>query len=209
MRTRIKICGITRSEDAEAAIAAGADAVGFVLWPGSPRAITAEAAAGLVREAALVARVGVFVNAEAGDVAAAVRVAGLNAVQLHGDEDVDGYAICGAPIIKAIGLRTQADVERALALPPGVTVLVDAADDERRGGTGRRANWALAARIAAARPVVLSGGLNADNVAEAIARVRPWAVDVSSGVEASPGLKDPRAIAAVCRAVARADRGEL
>jgi len=209
MRTRIKICGITRAEDAAAAIAAGADAIGFVFWPGSPRVVTAAAAAGIAREAPVVARVGVFVNAEPREVVAAVRIAGLSAVQLHGDEDVEAYAGCGAPLIKAIAVSSEADVERALALPAGVTVLVDAADDERRGGTGRRAHWALAARIAAARPVMLAGGLNADNVGVAIAKVHPWAVDVSSGVETRPGVKDARAIAAVCRAVAESDRGEL
>jgi phosphoribosylanthranilate isomerase len=120
---------------------------------------------------------------------------------LHGDEDALRYDDVGARLLKSIALAGDADVDRAAALPPDVTPIVDASDQVRRGGTGQRANWHLAARLAAARAVVLAGGLNPDNVAEAIALVDPAAVDVSSGVEAAPGLKDPDRLAAFLDAV--------
>jgi phosphoribosylanthranilate isomerase len=201
----VKICGITGQEDALTAIRAGADAIGFVFWPGSPRVIPAAAAASIARGVAIVARVGVFVNSSPDSVASIVREAGLDAVQLHGDERPADYLGCGAPVIKVIRVSTDADVERALAIDPGVTLLIDAIDSERRGGTGQLANWRLAGRVAQARPVMLAGGLTPANVGEAIAEVHPWAIDVSSGVERAPGQKDPAAIAAFCAAVRRAD----
>ena len=207
MRTRVKICGITRPEDAAAAVAAGADALGFVFWQGSPRAIApADAAAISVALPALVTRAGVFVNATPEEVRQVVRVARLDVVQLHGDERVDDYMTCGAPLIRAIGLESASDVERALACPPHVTVLIDASDRVRRGGTGQRADWRLARRVSDVRPVMLAGGLTPQNVGEAIRTVRPWAIDVSSGVEASPGRKDPALIRDVFAAVAAADQ---
>ena len=205
MKTRVKICGITRDEDAQAAIRAGADAIGFVMWPASPRAVSASQAAGIAAEAGMVARVGVFVNPTRDEVVEAVRHARLDAVQLHGDERVDDFLGCGAPLIKAVKLGSDADVDRALALPAEVAVLVDTVDADRHGGTGRIANWALARSVASRRRVMLAGGLNPANVGQAIAEVRPWAVDVSSGVERAPGLKDPAAIVAFCEAVERAN----
>lgn len=206
MRTRVKICGIARDEDARAAVAAGVDALGFVFWASSPRAIAPGAAAELAAGApALVTRVGVFVDATPEQVSQAVRDARLDAVQLHGAERVEDYANCGAPLIKAVAVETDADVARALAYPAHVTVLVDASDRERRGGTGQLANWMLARRVAASRPIVLAGGLTEANVREAIRVVRPWAIDLSSGVESSPGRKSAEKIRAVVRAVAVAD----
>jgi phosphoribosylanthranilate isomerase len=205
VKTRVKICGITRDEDAHAAIRAGANAIGFVMWQSSPRAVTADQAAAIAAEAGMVARVGVFVDPTRDEVVEAVRHARLDAVQLHGDEQVDDFLGCGAPIIKAVRLGSEADVDRVLALPAGVTVLVDTQDPDRHGGTGRVANWALARSVASRRRVMLAGGLNSGNVARAIAEVRPWAVDVSSGVERAPGLKDPAAIVAFCHAVERAN----
>ncbi|HUL73010.1 MAG TPA: phosphoribosylanthranilate isomerase [Vicinamibacterales bacterium] len=191
MRPRVKICGITRVEDAALAARLGADALGFVFWPESPRAIS-PAAARLVAAAVppLVARVGVFVNASPAEVADVARRVGLDAVQLHGDEPAEAYASVPARLIKAVVLHDEGDVDRAAALPPHVTPLVDAADRAQRGGTGRLADWQRAADLARRRPVMLAGGLTAENVADAIRLVRPWAVDVSSGVETTPGVKN-------------------
>jgi phosphoribosylanthranilate isomerase len=199
---RVKVCGITRREDAELAVRLGAAAIGFVFWPSSPRVIAPEAAraigAGLP---SLVVRVGVFVNAPVAEVARVAREAGLDAVQLHGDEDVSQYASVPARVIKAVTAESDADVASALALPPHVTPLVDAHDPELRGGTGRRARWTGAAAIASQRGVILAGGLVAGNVADAIAAVRPWALDVSSGVEDAPGIKSAERLEAFFAAV--------
>jgi phosphoribosylanthranilate isomerase len=202
MSPRIKICGITRLEDAEAAVELGVHALGFVFWPESPRAITRDAAHAIARRLPPhVARVGVFVNAPVDQVLATVRDVGLDVVQLHGDEDAHEFARVPAQLIKSVALEDASAVARALALPPPVTPLVDAADRVRRGGTGRAANWPAAAHIAASRPIILAGGLSAANVAEAIAAVRPWGVDVSSGVESAPGRKSLEKLTAFCRAV--------
>lgn len=189
-RIRAKVCGITRREDAVLAVDEGADAVGFILWEGSPRAVTARIAGEISRALpAFVTRVGVFVNAPPEVIEAAVREAALDAVQLHGDERPELYAGLGTHLVKAVALSDDAQVTMAAAMPAAVTLLVDAADRQRRGGTGRTADWTRAARLAAGRPVILAGGLTAGNVADAVRRVRPWAVDVSSGVEASVGRK--------------------
>jgi phosphoribosylanthranilate isomerase len=207
VRTRVKICGITRAQDAMAAVRAGADALGFVMWPGSPRQVTPAQALAIARDVpALVTRVGVFVDETPRAVAAAVRAAGLHAVQLHGDEDPERYRSCGATLIKAVSLVDAADVARALASADDVTLLVDARDIVRRGGTGRLANWSLARTLARARPILLAGGLDAGNVGAAIRAVRPWGVDVSSGVETAPGRKSTRKITALMARIAKADR---
>ena len=191
MRPRVKICGLTRREDAELAIALGADAIGLVFWPASPRVVTPEQARDVVRDLPRhVTRVGVFVNASPSEVASVVRAVDLDAIQLQGDEALADYASIAARIVRAMPLERDEDVETAAALPTHVTVLVDAADRARRGGTGQRANWTHAATLARQRPIMLAGGLSAENVADAVRLVQPWAVDVSSGVEASPGIKD-------------------
>jgi phosphoribosylanthranilate isomerase len=192
-RPRVKICGLTRWEDADLAVRLGADALGFVLWDRSPRHIAAaEVAAIAARLPPFVTRVGVAVDVPAARLKAMAEEAALDAVQLHGDESVSAYLGTARRVIKAVSLEQEEDVAAALALPAEVTVLVDAADRTRRGGTGQRANWTLAAEIARARPVVLAGGLTAETVGEAIDCVRPWAVDVSSGVEDAPGIKSAR-----------------
>jgi phosphoribosylanthranilate isomerase len=189
-RLRVKICGLTRVEDARLAVELGADAVGFILWPTSPRFIEPERAAAIARALPpFVARVGVFVNSAADDVRRTADLVGLHAVQLHGDERAEEFAGVGRPVMKAVSLSGDEDVRDAVNLPPSVTVLVDAVDREKRGGTGRRADWDRAAAVARVRPIVLAGGLSADTVEEAVARVAPWAIDVSSGVEDKPGLK--------------------
>jgi tryptophan synthase beta subunit len=190
----VKICGITREEDARLAVDLGASAVGFVFWPASPRFISPERARAIAdRLPPFVSTVGVFVDQPLGDVRAAARVARLSAVQLHGRETPENVADLGLRVIKAV----QADAESLAGLaawPEAATVLVDATDARHRGGTGVRADWAIAARMAAVRPIILAGGLAPDNVAEAIRAVRPVGVDVSSGVEQSPGVKDPAAM---------------
>ncbi len=185
----IKICGITRHEDARFAIACGARALGFVFWPESPRVIDPSRAGAII--AALppfVTPVGVFVNQPAAYVNEVAVAARLGAVQLHGDETAEYAGQIERPVLKAIAPESNADAIDQW--PSQVTLLLDAHDPVRRGGTGRTVNWARAAAIAALRPVVLAGGLTADNVAEAIARVHPFGIDVSSGVESAPGVKD-------------------
>jgi phosphoribosylanthranilate isomerase len=204
VRTRVKICGITRAEDAGLAAAAGADAIGFVFWPKSPRVVTPAQAASIWTTGALVARVGVFVNESPAIVRDIVRAARLTAVQLHGDEQVEEYLSCGAPLIKAVSVADAASVSAAAELPANVTVMVDASDDVRRGGTGQLANWARAADLARVRPIILAGGLTPANVPDAIRDVRPWAVDVSSGVETAPGIKDAARLMALFDAIGTA-----
>jgi len=206
VRTRVKICGITRPEDAALAVALGADAVGFVLWAASPRALTAAKASAIGTTGRFSVRIGVFVNAPPPEVAEAVRAARLAAVQLHGDEDVSDYAQVGAPIIKAVTLAGPDDVAKALQLPAEITVLVDASDSVKRGGTGKLADWSLAREVSDARPVILAGGLSASNVGGAIRAVRPWGIDVSSGVEEAPGVKSPERMRALFAALAAVDR---
>ena len=189
-RPRVKVCGITRVADARMAIELGADAIGFVFWADSPRAISPESAKEIARGLPRhVTRVGVFVDAAPDTMTAVVRDATLTAAQLHGSEDVRLFAACGVPLIKAVSLNDEHDVEVAAALPATVTVLVDAHAPVARGGTGKQADWTFASRLASRRPVILAGGLNRDNVTSAIDAVNPWAIDVSSGVEDAPGIK--------------------
>jgi phosphoribosylanthranilate isomerase len=201
-RMFVKICGITRREDADAAVDAGANALGFVFWPNSPRFVDPYRARAIVASLPpFVTAVGLFVNQPAEYVNGVASLVRLGAVQLHGDETVADAAQIVRPIIKSIGVSTAAAepisasaapsaVSIVSAWPPNVIVLVDAHDPDRRGGTGRTVDWTAAASIAAARQTLLAGGLTPDNVADAIARVRPFGVDVSSGVEQSPGIKD-------------------
>ena len=188
----VKVCGITRPEDAALAVELGASAVGLVFWPRSPRAVTVDAARRIT--GALppsIAAVGVFVNAAPSEVEHVVQTAGLTAVQLHGDEDAAAYVTCAAQVIKALAVGPAFAPAHVAALPQGVSVLLDAHDPGRRGGTGRTVDWTAAAAAACVRPIILSGGLTAGNVGQAVATVGPDAVDVSSGVESAPGLKDP------------------
>lgn len=184
----VKICGITREADAREAVALGAAAIGFVFWPNSPRFIDPYRARRLARGLpAFVTPVGVFVNQPATYVNAVSSLVGLGAVQLHGDETpayADGIR---RPIIRAVGAHA---LEEARQWPEAVVLLVDAHDPVHRGGTGRTSDWRVAADLASRRRVLLSGGLNADNVGAGIAAVRPFGVDVSSGVEVAPGVKD-------------------
>lgn len=193
MKLFVKICGITRIQDAEVAAGLGASALGFVLWPGSPRYLAPEAVkniAGVVPPG--VAKVGVFVDQPLDDVVSAMEVAGLDVAQLHGSESVAycrDLAVRVPRIIKSVAIGNGSpDVA---GFDPDITLLVDAYDAGRRGGTGKTVNWDSAREIAAARRTILAGGLNAANVKLAVRSVRPYGVDVSSGVESSPGIKDP------------------
>ena len=202
MTPRIKVCGITRVEDAATAAELGVAAVGFVFWPRSPRRISIETAreiGGILPP--FVARIGVFVDMPADDVVRIVDDARLDGVQLHGDEKTDPYRHLKARLIKAVTLDSDTDVKAAATLPAHVTVLVDATDRVRRGGTGRVADWTNAAALAAQRPIILAGGLTAATVGDAIRQVRPWAVDVSSGVESAPGVKSRERLEAFFAAV--------
>ena len=191
----LKICGITRLSDALHAVKHGAGALGFVFWPQSPRCISPERAARII--AALppdVDAVGVFVNESVDGIRAVVAQTGISAVQLHGDE-TPGYAdALGWPVLRAITVD-QAE-HAAAAWPPETMFLMDAGDPVRRGGTGLLVDWQQAAASAArGRRIVLAGGLTPDNVAGAIDMVRPFGVDVSSGVEDAPGVKNSDKVA--------------
>ena len=211
MRPRVKICGIRRLEDAALACELGADAVGFVFWPESPRFIDPYRARRIVSLLPpFVTPVGVFVNQPADHVAAVAGVARLGAVQLHGDELLGPFDRSPLRIIKAVAVTDGFDPESALAgLPARVTVLLDAHDPIRRGGTGQSIDWKLAAGASRIRPIALSGGLTADNVGEAITEVNPYAIDVSSGVESAPGVKDGRALRRFFEAVHQASHATM
>lgn len=205
-RTRIKVCGLTRAEDAIAAVEAGADACGFI-FAASPRRVTIAEAA---RLAALVppgvARVGVFVDAEPGFVDEAVRVAGLTSVQFSGRESPQACSAAGLPVIKAVPVGTDFGWE---AVEPyrghASALLLDTYDPQRAGGTSRAFDWRRTGEPPGWAPCFVAGGLNPDNVGSAIRILRPYAVDVSSGVESSPGVKDQEKIHAFCAAVRSTD----
>lgn len=192
----VKICGITRVEDADAAVVAGAGAIGFVFWPRSPRFIDPYRARAIAaRLPPFVTPVGLFVNQAREHVNAVASLVRLGAVQLHGDESPEFAASIEAPVIRALS------VNQVGAWPAETTLLLDAHDPVQRGGTGRTIDWTAAAAIAAQRRVLLAGGLTPENVADAIARVRPFGIDVSSGVERSPGVKDHQRLRALFEAV--------
>ena len=199
----IKICGITREADAERAVEHGANALGFVFWPQSPRYVTPDRAANIRRRLPPeLLTVGVFVNQSIDDVTRVAREAGVSTIQLHGDETPAYAAELGNAIWRALSVG-HGDEELA-SWPTDVTILLDTCDPVRRGGTGMTIDWDEAAIVARQRRVVLAGGLTPDNVEEAIERVRPAGVDVSSGVEQSPGVKD---VSKMMRFIERARAG--
>jgi phosphoribosylanthranilate isomerase len=204
-RTRIKICGITREADLEAAVEAGADAVGFVLWPRSPRYISIERAAQLARRLpAFVMPVGLFVNASVDEIQAAKSAISQLLLQFHGDEAPSACDAAGHPYLRAARMAAGFDLlDFASQYPNAQAILLDA-HVEGYGGGGKVFDWSLIPPNVP-RPVVLSGGLHAGNVTEGILQVRPWAVDVSSGVEQAKGIKDAAAIRRFCEAVREAD----
>ena len=199
--TRVKICGVTNIEDALLAAELGATAIGMVFWAGSPRFVEVRQAKAIVAALPpLVSAVGVFVD-QPEHAAHVAHEIGLGAVQFHGDEFPGTYRDFPFRVIKAVTVRDASAREEAAAVPAGATVLLDAHDRVKRGGTGRVIDWSIAAMIARERQVILSGGLNADNVADAIAIVAPYAIDVSSGVELVFGRKDPAKLRALFAAV--------
>jgi phosphoribosylanthranilate isomerase len=210
---KIKFCGLTSLPDAELAADAGAWAVGLIFWPGSPRRCelddAAEIAAALKRRTEIV---GVFVNPTLDEVAATADAVGLTILQLHGDE---GPVFCGeaarrtgCKVIKAARVRSRADIQSLSSFHTDYHLL-DSYTRGIPGGTGATFAWEIARGHRGRVPVILSGGLNADNVAEAIGVVAPFAVDVASGIEASPGRKDPNKLRAFAAAVAATAAPEL
>lgn len=217
--TRIKICGMTNLDDALCAAEAGADMLGFIFYRQSPRFMTPERAAAVAqgvrdRLGGRAPRlVGVFVNAPLDEVRATAQVVGMDLAQLHGHEPPEVVSALAPKAFKALRPRTLAEAQASLeiyapafagdeALPQ---LLVDAYHPEQYGGTGQRADLELAAAVARLCRLLLAGGLTPDTVGEAIRQARPWGVDVSSGVEASPGIKDHALIRAFAAAVRAAD----
>ena len=198
---RVKICGITRVEDALAAAAAGADAIGLVFYAGSPRAVGVEQARAII--AALppfVTTVGLFVDAGRDELAHILASVPLDLLQFHGDESAEQCEGFGRPYIKALRVRAGDDiVARVADYPSAQGILLDAYVEGVPGGTGEAFDWSLIPQ-GLSKPLILAGGLRPDNVAAAVAQVRPYAVDVSGGVEASKGIKDAQKVGAFIRA---------
>lgn len=209
MRTRTKICGITRVEDVQAVARAGADAIGLVFFPPSPRAVTIGQAEVLAAATpAFVTLTGLFVNPTREQVEAVLSRVPLDLLQFHGDEPPEFCAAFGRRWIKAIRVRSREDVESAFVrYNRSSGLLVDAYDPERYGGTGQLFDWSL---IPAGRPLplILAGGLNSANVAGAIAQVRPWGVDVSGGVESGRGIKNAAKITEFLSEVNRVNQAD-
>jgi phosphoribosylanthranilate isomerase len=191
MSTRVKICGITNLADAQAAVEAGADCLGFNFYEKSPRRLSREAAAEISRQLpSFVMRVGVFVNPPENLVVSAIGDCGLNLLQFHGDEPPEFCTQFGLMSMKAFRIR-DAESLKELANYPTDAYLLDAYSPEARGGTGEKFNWDLAVEAQKfGKPIFLAGGLTPENVAEAVRRTRPFGVDVASGVESAPGQKD-------------------
>jgi len=185
----LKICGMTRVGDALHAVREGATAIGFVFWKGSPRYIEPERAGEIAAALpATVTTVGVFVNEPVEDIRETARVAGLRMVQLHGDETPAYLERIDQPVMRAVTLDTM--VETTKTWPADTTLLLDSTDPSRRGAGRAAVDWPRAAAVTRGRRVVLAGGLTPDNIEEAIVTVRPIGVDVASGVESAPGVKD-------------------
>lgn len=211
---RVKICGITNVADAVMAMRAGADFLGFILYPKSPRYVALEEVAAIVTAlrryagaAPLPGFVGVFVNAAPESVAHVLEITGLDLAQLHGNESPAQVAEVGGRAFKALRPTSQdealADAERYwdLGPAPGPRLLIDAFAPHAYGGTGQAADWTAAAAVARRYPgLLLAGGLTPDNVGAAIDAVQPWGIDVSSGVEVTPGRKDPMKVRALMEA---------
>jgi phosphoribosylanthranilate isomerase len=196
---RVKICGITNVEDALMAVEAGADALGFVFFQGSSRFISPEQAAAIIRVLPpFVQTVGLFVNEEAATVNAIADQCGLDLIQLHGEESPAFCAAIKRRVIKAFRVKDASSID-SIGDYPVAACLLDAWSPAAHGGTGTTFNWEIAARAAATHTIILAGGLTPDNVAGAVAAVRPYAVDVSSGVESAPGRKDAALVTSFIR----------
>ena len=205
MRTRIKVCGITREQDVQAAVLAGADAIGLVFYPPSPRFLSVDWARQLASDVPpFVSTVALFVNPSAAEVYTVLDRVRPSMLQFHGEEPPVFCAQFGVPYIKACRVKPGVDLLEYLRPFSGAAGWLLDSHVEEYGGIGESFDWSL---VPAERshPIVLSGGLSSENVATAVRRVRPWAVDVSSGVESSKGIKDPAKIAAFISEVRNAD----
>jgi phosphoribosylanthranilate isomerase len=205
VRTRVKICGITRLDDAEAAVRAGADAIGMVFDPRSPRFIAPDKAAAIAQAVApFVTVVALFVDAEAAQIRDVLRRVRVHLLQFHGHETPEQCRLYDLPYIKAVRMREHVDLPaQAQTYADAAALLLDTYDPAVAGGSGQRFDWARVPPTLS-RPVVLAGGLTAAVVGEAVRQVRPYAVDVSSGVEVAHGIKDPAKMEAFVRAVQEA-----
>ena len=191
MRTRIKICGITRLEDAKASVRAGCDALGFVFYKESPRYIALDAFKVIVKELPpFVTKTGLFVNADPAEIEEAIQSGLVNVLQFHGDETPDFCRQFNFPYIKAVAVSSSVDlIQYAKDFHDAEALLLDAYHEHLKGGTGQTFDWNLIPQTLS-KPIVLAGGLTVDNVKEAIKKVKPYAVDVSGGVEESKGIKN-------------------
>ncbi len=209
MRTRVKICGITRVEDAEAAVEVGADAIGLVFYPPSPRHVEVTRAAEIARcLPPFVTTVGLFVNADAETIAEVVGQVQIDLIQFHGNECPDYCVGHGRPWIRALRMKDDIDLGAEAARFTGARgLLLDAYRPGVPGGTGETFDWSRIPQVLAGR-IVLAGGLDPDNVAQAVRQVRPFGVDVSGGVEAEPGIKDKHKIARFIEAVRRGEQAK-
>ena len=204
-RTRIKICGLTREADVDCAVRSGADAVGFVFYPRSPRHVTVARAIELAKRLPpFVTPVGLFVNASAREIADAATALPQLVLQFHGDETPEQCRHFGRPYLRAARMFPGFDLLNFCASHASAQAILLDTFVEGFGGSGKVFDWSLVPPNVPL-PVVLSGGLRAANVGEAISRVRPWAVDISSGVESAKGIKDAAAIRRFCEAVHEAD----
>lgn len=205
-RTRIKICGLTRYEDVQFAVSQGVDAIGFV-FAQSPRRISADTAARLVLDVPTgVMRVGLFLDQSQAEIDRVLAAVPLDVLQFHGRETEQQCSVFALPWLKAVAMQDGASLERAARDFPGAMgLLLDSHQAGQRGGSGRVFDWSLA-RGQTSKPLWLAGGLDAANVARAIDTVQPYAVDVSSGVEAAPGIKDARKIVRFIESVRAADK---
>ena len=205
-RTRIKICGLTREADVAAAVDAGADALGFVLYAASPRHVSLERAAALARQLpAFVTPVLLLVNATPADIGAAVRAVPHALLQFHGDETPEQCRAAGRPWLRAARMTPGLDLLDFAARHTGASALLLDTHVGSYGGSGKVFDWSLIPP-SVPLPVVLSGGLNPANVTDGVLRVRPWAVDVSTGVELSKGVKSAELMRRFCEAVREADQ---
>ncbi|MGO8987405.1 MAG: phosphoribosylanthranilate isomerase [bacterium] len=198
----IKICGITNISDALIAAECGADAVGFIFYPQSQRYVAPAKAKEIIQKLPCeISKVGVFVNHEIEEVKEIVQFCGLDLIQLHGDEPPEYCAqFPMSSLIKAVSCRTRKEIQELKNYPAGA-VLMDGRDPGHFGGTGKISDWRLAIRVKETHPLILAGGLNKENIRKAIETVKPQAVDINSGVEISPGKKDPRKVTEIIRMV--------
>ena len=209
MPIRIKICGITRYEDAKAAAEIGVDALGFIFYPKSPRSIAPESAAHIIRQLPpFISRVGVFVDETLERVMAVARATGIDTIQLHGNESPDYCSKLLLPVIKAFSVDASSDLNLLEAYHVA-GFLLDTRDSERQGGTGKTFDWSIARKASAKfGRIILAGGLTPLNIEEALETVVPYGIDLNSGMEVRPGIKNPRKIREAVQIVGSWERGE-